>query len=152
MQHNRPGKLRTAATLLLLRTLIRIGRVLTPSGPCLEPAPGRPPPLPQPKSDSRLERLSREFSREMYAHLLHELPDYREKMAQAFAAGDYQRLHSIVHQITGAVAYCDASELEQELRRLLMALRLDNHHVIAAYHARVIDFFDATIGAARSGS
>lgn len=152
MQHNRPGKLRTEASLLFMRTLIRIGRVLTPSGPCLEPAPGRPPPLPQPKRDSRLERLSREFSREMYVHLLHELPDYREKMVQAFAAGDYQGLHSVVHQIAGAVAYCDARELEQELRRLLMALRLDNHHVIAAYHQRVIDCFDATIEENRSGS
>ena len=138
--------------MLFMRTLIRIGRLLTPSGPCLEPAPGRPPPLPQPKIDSRLERLSREFRREMYAHLLHELPDYREKMARAYAAGDNQRLHSIVHQITGAVAYCDARELEQELRRLLMALRLDNHHVIAAYYQRVIDCLDATLEGTRNGS
>jgi HPt (histidine-containing phosphotransfer) domain-containing protein len=81
--------------------------------------------------------------------LLLELPDYRQRMAEAFAAGDYRRLRDSVHQILGAAAYCEAEELEQGLRQLRLALKTGSDTTIAHYYRRAIRAVDNTL--ARSG-
>jgi len=129
----------------LINMLLRVGRTLAPTEPYIADRRTHPEYPPLPEDDLKLTRMSRDFSREMFVRLLRELPAYREKMALAFNAGDYRSLRDSVHQILGAAAYCEARELEIELRRLRLALRSDKRHIIAVYHSRVINIIDSTL-------
>jgi HPt (histidine-containing phosphotransfer) domain-containing protein len=92
-----------------------------------------------------LKKLTREFSRELFAQLLLELPEYRRRMAQAHADDDYRRLRDSVHQILGAAAYCDAYELETCLRELRLALKTEDPHTVDVYFIRTMDIIDITL-------
>ena len=72
------------------------------------------------------ERIRQSFANEMFAELLIELPDYQEKISQARQTGDRQGLRDHVHRLLGAVAYCDAPELESALRTLHSSLATDD--------------------------
>jgi len=98
-----------------------------------------------PEDDLKLESLTREFSRELFAQLLLELPEYRRCMAQAHADDDYRRLRDSVHQILGAAAYCDAYELETCLRELRLALKTEDPHTVDVYFIRTMDIIDITL-------
>jgi HPt (histidine-containing phosphotransfer) domain-containing protein len=98
-----------------------------------------------PEDDLELESLAREFSRELFAQLLMELPEYRTRMAQAHADGNYRRLRDSVHQILGAAAYCDAYELETSLRELRLALKTEDPHSVDVYFIRAMDVIDTTL-------
>jgi HPt (histidine-containing phosphotransfer) domain-containing protein len=100
-----------------------------------------------PEDDLRLESLAREFSRELFAQLLLELPDHRSRMAQAHADDNYRRLRDSVHQILGAAAYCEAYELETCLRELRLALKTEDPHTIDVYFIRTMDIIDTTLHA-----
>ena len=71
-------------------------------------------------------RIRQSFACEMFAELLIELPDYQEKFSQAWRVGDRQGLRNHVHRLLGAVAYCDAPELESALRTLHSSLATDD--------------------------
>ena len=145
MQNRATDSPRQGTGLRLKRMLLRLGKALAPCEPYVPSRSTQPEYPPLPEDDLKLERLSHRFSREMFVRLLQELPAYREKMARAFNAGDYRSLRDSVHQILGAAAYCDARELETELRRLRLALRSDKRLVIAVYHSRVINIIDSTL-------
>jgi HPt (histidine-containing phosphotransfer) domain-containing protein len=98
-----------------------------------------------PGDDLQLETLAREFSRELYAQLLLELPAWRRMLIEAFAAGDYRRLGDGVHKILGAAAYCQACELEQELRQLRLALNTADSSTIEYNLHRTIRVIDSTL-------
>ncbi|MGB5538553.1 MAG: Hpt domain-containing protein [Gammaproteobacteria bacterium] len=98
-----------------------------------------------PAEDLHIEALAREFPRELFAQLLIELPDYRKRMAESFAAGDHRRLRDSVHQILGAAAYCEADELEQGLRQLRLALKTGNSSTIEHYFDRAMQAMDHTL-------
>lgn len=102
-----------------------------------------PPPLPP--DDLHMESLARAFPREMFAQLLLELPDYRQRMTEAYAAGDYRRLRDSVHQILGAAAYCEAEQLELGLRQLRLALKTGSDTTVAHYFDRAIRALDSTL-------
>ncbi len=95
--------------------------------------------------DLQLETLAREFSRELYAQLLIELPAWRRLLIDSFAAGDYRRLGDGVHTILGAAAYCEACELEQELRQLRLALKTADSSTIEHNFHRTIRVIDSTL-------
>jgi len=79
-------------------------------------------------------RRRQAFSSEMFAELLIELPGYQGKILQAWQTGDRQSLRDHVHQLLGAVAYCDAPELESALRTLHSSLATDDKdHIDSAY-------------------
>lgn len=106
------------------------------------------PDLPQlPQDDLKLDSLAREFSRELFAQLLLELPEYRKRMAQAHADGNYRSLRDSVHQILGAAAYCEADELESCLRELRLALKTEDPHTIDAHFMHTMDIIDTTLHA-----
>ena len=65
------------------------------------------------------------FSGEMFAELLIELPDFQKKISQAYQTGDRHSLRSHLHQLLGAVAYCDAPELETALRTFQQAVKTE---------------------------
>ena len=65
------------------------------------------------------------FSGEMFAELLIELPDFQKKISQAYQTGDRHSLRSHLHQLLGAVAYCDAPKLETALRKLHQAIKTE---------------------------
>ena len=48
------------------------------------------------------------FSSELFAELLTELPEFQQKISQAYQADDLQGLRNDVHQLLGAIVYCDA--------------------------------------------
>ena len=66
------------------------------------------------------------FSSELFAELLIELPDFQQKFSHTYRSGDLPALGNHVHRLLGAVAYCDAPELETALRRLRRAIIADN--------------------------
>ncbi len=100
-----------------------------------------------PEDALKLDSLAREFSRELFAQLLLELPEHRSRMAQAHADDNYRRLRDSVHQILGAAAYCEAYELETCLRELRLALKTEDPHTIDVYFIRTIDIIDTTLHA-----
>jgi HPt (histidine-containing phosphotransfer) domain-containing protein len=100
-----------------------------------------------PEEDLKLEPLAREFSRELFAQLLLELPVHRKRMAQAHVEGNYRRLRDSVHQILGAAVYCDAHELETCLRELRLALKTEDPHTIDVYFMRAMNVIDTTLHA-----
>jgi HPt (histidine-containing phosphotransfer) domain-containing protein len=106
------------------------------------------PDLPElPKEDLKLESLARDFSRELFAQLLLELPAFRKRMAQAHVEGNYRCMRDSVHQILGAAAYCEAHELETSLRELRLALKTEDPHTIDVYFMRALDTIDSTLHA-----
>jgi len=70
-------------------------------------------------------RIRQSFANEMLAELLIELPDYQGEISQAYQTGDRQGLRDHVHRLLGAVAYCEAPELESALRTLHSSLATD---------------------------
>ena len=104
-----------------------------------------PPAPPLPEEDLELDEQLRSFPKEMFAHLLIELPDHRNSMADAYQAEDMPRLKSSVHQLLGGAAYCDALELTTSLRELRLALKSENPETIRYYYLRAIDVIDATL-------
>ena len=79
-------------------------------------------------------RARQSFANEMFAELLIELPDYQEKISLAYRTGDRQGLRDHVHRLLGAVAYCEAPELESALRTLHSSLATDDKdHIDSAY-------------------
>jgi HPt (histidine-containing phosphotransfer) domain-containing protein len=97
------------------------------------------------EEDLKLESLTREFSRELLAQLLLELPAHRARMAQAYQAGNYRGLDEEVHQVLGAVVYCEADELEACLRELRLALQTENPHSIDSCLMRTLEVIDTTL-------
>ena len=78
-----------------------------------------------PDNDLATDRHRHAFSSEMFAELLIELPDFQKKISQAWQTGDRHSLRSHLHQLLGAVAYCDAPELETALRKLHQAIKAE---------------------------
>lgn len=65
----------------------------------------------------------KDFSAEMFACLLLELPEHRQALLDARAAQDIDALGRCAHKLLGAVVYCDLPELDGALRRLREAIR-----------------------------
>ena len=104
------------------------------------------PPAPHlPEDDLELDEQLRSFPSEMFAHLLIELPDHRNSIADAYQAEDLPRLRSSVHLLLGGAAYCDAPELTTSLRELRLALKSEDPETIRFYYLRAIDVIDATL-------
>ena len=117
-------------------------RFLTPVNTPLTPA-HEPPPLPE---DNRLPKGRRQsFSAELFAELLTELPAHRQQLVCAREDGDMATLGRTVHKLLGAVAYCDAPELEDALRELRLALNTEEQHTIGVYQQRALDVIDSTL-------
>jgi HPt (histidine-containing phosphotransfer) domain-containing protein len=76
-----------------------------------------------PQDEPAINRRRQSFSSEMFAELLIELPGYQKKISQAYRSGDRDSLRNYLHQLLGAVAYCDAPELEMALRNLHQAVK-----------------------------
>jgi HPt (histidine-containing phosphotransfer) domain-containing protein len=72
-----------------------------------------------------MDKRRQAFSGEMFAELLIELPDFQKKISQAWQAGDRHSLRGHLHQLLGAVAYCDAPELETALRKFHQAIKTE---------------------------
>jgi HPt (histidine-containing phosphotransfer) domain-containing protein len=85
------------------------------------------------------------FRSEMFVQLLLELPAHRRDIADAWQAGDVQRLRSCVHRLLGATVYCDAPQLEAALRELRSALHSEDAAGIALQHAHALDVIDTTL-------
>ena len=88
------------------------------------------------------------FSSELFAELLIELPDFQQKFSHTWRNGDLQALGNHVHRLLGAVAYCDAPELEMALRRLRRAIIADNADStdnIDSCYLRVNHLIDSTL-------
>ena len=104
-----------------------------------------PPSPPLPEDDLEInERLS-SFPGEMFAQLLIELPDHRSTIADAWQAGDLERLGNSIHQLLGGAAYCDTPELTAGLRELRLALKTGDPETIGFYYQRAIDVIDTTL-------
>ena len=102
-----------------------------------------PPALPE--DDLHLDVLCENFSRELFAQMLIELPAHRQNMSDAFKQGNDSCLRDSVHQLLVAAAYCDAPELEASLRELRLALKTGNRDTVDFYYKRVITVIDSTL-------
>lgn len=95
-----------------------------------------------------MERRRQSFSGEMFAELLIELPGFQKKISQAHQTGDRHSLRSHLHQLLGAVAYCDAPELETALRKLHQAIKTeepDTQDIIEACYTRAFSAINRTL-------
>ena len=104
-----------------------------------------PPSPPLPEDDLELDERLNSFPGEMFAQLLIELPDQRSTIADAWQAGDLERLGNSIHQLLGGAAYCDAPELTAGLRELRLALKTGDPETIEFYYQRAIDVIDTTL-------
>jgi len=138
LEQPRRGHLRRAAESLLqffMRSLTPVNRPLTVAREA--------PPLPE---DDRLMRgRKQKFSGELFAELLIELPTHRHRLTHACEHGDIDTLGNTVHQLLGAVAYCDAPELEDALRELRLAIKTGNQDTIGIYQTRAVNVIDSTL-------
>lgn len=101
------------------------------------------PPLPE---DHRLMRgRKQQFYDELFAELLIELPLHRRRLARACESGDIDNLRNAVHQLLGAVAYCDTPELEDALRELQRAIKTGDKYTIGIYQERAVNVIDSTL-------
>jgi HPt (histidine-containing phosphotransfer) domain-containing protein len=138
VKHHRPGRCKRAMDAVLqffLRALTPVDRPLT----SVREAP------PLPEDDQLLKGRKQSFSGEMFAELLIELPMHRRRLILARESGDIDTLGSALHQLLGAVAYCDAPELEEALRELRLAIKTGEQHTIEVYHERAINVLDSTL-------
>ena len=94
---------------------------------------------------AHLDRINQRFSREMFARLLLELPCHRHTLHKAHTNGDHAQLRACVHQVLGAVVYCNEPGLEQALRTLQHTLKHGVTHDIDSDFRRAIDMIDATL-------
>lgn len=137
-RHHRSGYLRRTTEALrqfFLRSLTPVNNPLTPAH--------EPPQLPE---DDRLPKGRKQsFSAELFAELLTELPAHRQQLVRAREDGDMATLGSTVHKLLGAVAYCDAPELEDALRELRLALKTGEQHTIGIYQQRALNVIDSTL-------
>ena len=101
------------------------------------------PPLPE--DDLEIDERLSSFPGEMFAQLLIELPDHRSTIADAYKAGDLERLGNSVHKLLGGAAYCDAPELTAGLRELRLALKTGDPQTTEFYFQRAIDVIDTTL-------
>ena len=85
------------------------------------------------------------FSSELFAALLVELPEHQGKMSQAYQAGDLKGLRNYVHQLLGAIVYCDTPELESALRSLHRALATTDPGTIDACYTRAFNTINSTL-------
>ena len=85
------------------------------------------------------------FSSELFAELLTELPEHRTKISQAYEAGDLNDLRNNVHQLLGAIVYCDAPELEAALRSLHRALATTDQGRIDDCYIRALNTLNSTL-------
>ncbi len=85
------------------------------------------------------------FSSALFAELLIELPEYQKKISQAYEAGELQDLRNIVHQLLGAIVYCDAPELEGALRSLHQALSTTDQDRIDTSYLRAVNTINSTL-------
>ena len=90
-------------------------------------------------------RIRQSFANEMFAELLIELPDHQEKFSQARRTGDRQGLRDHVHRLLGAVAYCDAPELEAALRSLHRAIMTEDPDSIDSCYTRAFSTINSTL-------
>ena len=137
-QHKHTGRITRTAEAVLQFFM----RALTPVNNPLTVAP-EVPELPEDTLAPKGRRQS--FSGEIFAELLGELPVHRRQILRSWEAGDIDTLRSTVHKLLGAVAYCDAPELEEALRELRLALKTGNQHTIDVYHQRAINVIDSTL-------
>lgn len=92
-----------------------------------------------------LDMISHRFSGEMFAQLLLELPCHRHTLHMAYTTGDHSQLRACVHQVLGAVVYCNEPGLEQALRTLQHTLKYGDAHDIDSDLRGGIDMIDATL-------
>ena len=92
-----------------------------------------------------LDSVRHSFSSELFAELLSELPEYQQKLALAYQSGDLTELGNDVHQLLGAIVYCDAPELEGALRALHRALASTDTESIDACYLRVSNTINSTL-------
>jgi HPt (histidine-containing phosphotransfer) domain-containing protein len=95
-----------------------------------------------------MKRRQQSFSSEIFAELLIELPGYQSKISRAYQSGDRDSLGNHVHQLLGAVAYCDAPELEAALRKLYQAIKTeapDTPNIIDACYTRAFTAINSTL-------
>ncbi len=119
----------------LMRTLTPVDKPHTPA--CEAP--------PLAEDERRPERRKQVFSGELFAELLTELPMHRRRLARTHEGGDIDALGNAVHQLLGAVAYCDTPELEEALRELRLAIKTREQHSIDVYQQRAINVLDSTL-------
>jgi len=100
---------------------------------------------PLPLDGKRAKERKQSFSGALFAELLLELPVHRDRLARAGEHCDIDTLGNAVHQLLGAVAYCDAPELEDVLRELRQAIKTGERDAIDRCHERVINVIDSTL-------
>ena len=98
-----------------------------------------------PDDELAMDRRRQAFSNEMFAELLIELPGYQGKISRAWQTGDLQSLRDHVHQLLGAVAYCDAPELEAALRTLQRAIMTEDPASIDSCYTRACGAINSTL-------
>ena len=137
-RHLRRGHFKRAAEAVqqfFMRALTPVNRPLTP----VHEAP------PLPEDDRLMKGRKQSFSSELFAELLIELPVHRRQIVRAGEAGELETLRSVVHKLLGAVAYCDAPELEEALRELRLAIKTGEQQTIDVYQERAINVIDSTL-------
>ena len=85
------------------------------------------------------------FSNELFAELLTELPEFQQKISQAYEDDDLQDLRNNIHQLLGAVVYCDVPELESALRAFHRALTTTSRNDITACYLRASNTINSTL-------
>ena len=64
-----------------------------------------------------------ELARDLFTMLLDELPHHRDKLQQAFQAGDNEALWDHAHKVYGATAYCGVPALREAAGELEQAIK-----------------------------
>jgi hypothetical protein len=85
------------------------------------------------------------FSTALFAELLLELPTHRNRLVHTWECADIDALGNAIHQLLGAVAYCDAPELEEALRELRLAIKTAEPETIDSCHVRAISAIDTIL-------
>jgi two-component system sensor histidine kinase BarA len=72
---------------------------------------------------------SPELARDLFTLLLNELPDYRDRLHQAFRDNDRQALWEHAHKLHGATVYCGVPALCDAVRQLEEAIKEQANHL-----------------------
>jgi HPt (histidine-containing phosphotransfer) domain-containing protein len=58
--------------------------------------------------------------------LLHELPATKQKLQDAFVAGDYRFLRGEIHRLLGGMAYCNFADLHELTLQFQVSLKANS--------------------------
>jgi len=91
---------------------------------------------------------SQDLAEELFAMLLRDLPDFRNRIEAAYAAENMPQLIEIVHKLNGAATYCGVPALKAAAHQSETTLKQGQYEAYPALHQQLLGEIDRVLSSA----